>query len=247
MKQDVIPESNIIKSLTNSVFQGYQNVFNRTIFKKSESPSPEQSPIHKTQPNNDNIKSSIKNIFGGFKSFQESMIVGNNDDNKIRPKIHQFSLPEIDVQNTVGGKTVEHTLETIDIKHEPELKLKTEDTIVGERRMSGKILKLTSRAQTMQEANTMMDTLITEPRVKTGNDHNRNKLEKRYSDESTAIAMTNDDTESFSKTFPCQDDDQIDSANEQGMKTNEIKDYHHQLQPLQTLDVDDQSKSSSRR
>ncbi|KAH9516896.1 Protein unc-13 C [Dermatophagoides farinae] len=246
MKPDVMTESNILTSITNSVFQGYQNVFNRSIFKK-ESPSPQQSPIHKIQPN-DNIKSSIKNIFGGFKSLQESMSVGNKDD-KVMVKNHQFSLPEFETPNTINQSIVDRKTNELGPKLEP----KTEEAI-GERKMSGKILKLTSRAQTMQEANTMMDTLIVEPTVK-NNDHNRNKLEKRYSDESNTIAMIIDDTENFEKNYSNQieqaQDEQIKSIDDSPsiIEQKEISNEEKDQQPFQTLDVnvDDQSKSSSRR
>ena len=260
-----IPENNLITSITNSVFQGYHNVMKGSLFKK-ESTSPQPSPVHKQQQQpNDNIKNSIKNIFGGFKSLQESMTTisgsggggGSRDDKVMMVKNHQYSLPEThNIITTATATDVDDSCKTVDVKFEPEsktnseLKAESEDNLIGEpRRMSnsGKMSKLTSRAQTMQEPNTMIDTMmmIVEP-----NQIDRNKLEKRYSDESMIVTTTMDndnlDRESMKKlSIP---NDQIEEKSELTESKDQLS-----LPPPQTslLDVDDHhqssSKSSSRR
>lgn len=185
-KQNSKPEeSSIFSSITNSMFQSYQNVMNRSIFKKEpQSTSQIQSQI-------DN-KSPIRNIFGGFKSLHESII--KKDKFPISGGGPQLSLP--DMVEFTNSDTIQVEKKTL-IRNTNEAQIN--ETINTNKVESKKNEKLSHRTQSMLEANTMLDELKMQ---NDSNDHLKIILEKSFSTESAIFTISADNDFKSNATLP---------------------------------------------
>lgn len=218
-----LEEKNILSSITNSVKLSYQNVFSRSSLFKRDSKE-QMHPMHSThvavvggasvqpaqqpvlvQPPQGNIKDSLKNIWGGFKSLQEPVSPGPRKENNRTPEqpAKQMSLPEplpqanIPVEENLGLDTSEPILLNESVEMEMELP-EEELTLVATPNREPLVKannnsdthherKKSFRMHSMQEANTMMDTLKVNSCKE---DSQRNKLEKSFSDESAIFSFT---------------------------------------------------------
>lgn len=155
--KEINNNSNIISSIKNSVFQGYQTVLNKSIFRKdsnensptkisSSSSSPKQTPSLMITENN--IRKSIKSIFGGFKQSPQPIMIAK----QTFPNRFQFSLPEIEDPSMINQsfeKQIDSQSQQTTRSNHSDLKQTNE-----------KIEKFINRTKSMQEANTMIDSFL---------------------------------------------------------------------------------------
>lgn len=213
-KQNSKPEeSSIFSSITNSMFQSYQNVMNRSIFKK-ESQSLNQN---RNQVEN---KSPIRNIFGGFKSFQESMI--KKEKFPISGGGPQLSLPDMfDLSNSEMVQVEKKIL--IESNNDPQ----TDKTNLTYKEDSKKNEKLSHRTQSMLEANTMLDEL---KKQNDSNDHLKIILEKSFSTESAIFTNADSNLKSNSTLPELKENDQLDlPLFDSPLKANDNKNFDIQM------------------
>lgn len=187
-----LEESNIISSITNSARQGFQNVFNRSSFFKGPSTGsattiPTMSSTTVTNTNApSNIKSSLKSIFGGFKSLQDSRELPLQDQHQPMSSMPELTKTDSEERRIRFEERVDHVEpKTYD---EPTKEYVHQTSLPHTEGSSEKTEKVPYvRTQSMMEANTMMDTLKVTPNH--DNSH-KNKLEKSFSDESAIFSFT---------------------------------------------------------
>lgn len=237
-----LEENSILSSFTNSMKQSYQNVLSRSsIFKKDSKESiSTPAPSAPVPESGSNIKSSIKSIFGGFKSLQESM--SKDDKMPNQKEKHQLSLPELNNDKIVPDEnvskvTMAHSEQRVEEQNPATLKIENASNSIelcGQdfTPQSEKFDKMAFRAQSMQEANTMMDTL----KVNTiANDHQKKiRLEKSFSDESAIFSFSPGSRQS---SLLQSETEQIPFDINSAIELKETNDEQVDVEPMSNQDV----------
>ena len=225
-----LEEKNILSSITSSVLQGYQNVFRSSNRFKRDSKEHAISDSNASSNANtnllqSNLKDSIKNIWGGFRDSLHDSMSSKEEEEEQRDSStnQQLSLPELASTNNIGTTISESSLCNEDNKEifiDNQIDNQTEKLISPNNydgdnyieqvvKQDEKLEKKSFRTQSMQEANTMMDTLKVNSFK---DDHQKSKLEKSFSDES-AIFLFTPSSRQNSVIQSEQDSEQLSSSN----------------------------------
>lgn len=252
-----------------------------------------QLPQHHAQPahhqqQQSNIKDSLKNIWGGFKSLQESSTSPKREDGRKRstsvtptkhPQQMQMSMPELQMSSTQAteelmnldveevaaakAKSFEETVheypsteggDVVEMEAEEEIAVaipnreplvKTAGEMEFERKKSFRM------QHSMQEANTMMDTLKVQANSSSNNNKNgnnaehgssskNNKLEKSFSDESAIFSFTPSSRQSGSEQEALTLSEQMSSDSMYGDGSNRARSASNHLPVI--LDKADENR-----